>query len=545
MPLRDYQQSAVTNILEAFEQYRRVLFQLSTGGGKTFIFSYLTKLLEEKGKRILILVDREELIEQTVRSLIKIGVPSEGLTSKKRKLQHFSNVYVGMVETAYNRLSKNKHFFRNIDLLIIDEAHMMSFNKIFPFFSDSKILGCTATPVVLKRETFYKCEVCRSEYAENTTCCNTETMEWTRPFSMNSIYDTIVCGPGISELIERGNLVKEISIVKKSVDTSLLKTDKTGEITEKSQNHAFGAKESIKALVRDYEQLCKGKKTLIFTGSTKVNKLLEEAFRDYNARIFDTVNSEDNRKEVVNWFKKERDATLISTGVFTKGFDVQDVEVIIMYRKTKSLSLFIQIVGRGARTTDAIFKDNFLLIDYGENIDEHGEFSDPTRDWEKIFYNGIGKPRPKIEKIEFVGTCENCGALFPSTFEACPHCGSVPEPKKEKVQQGKEYVLKPIKPMPPPSGNRIVEYAKYQGQGAAFAYKVLTSQIIDLFRFYSVTEEQYTSAKNSGELDRKLDNIIRKAYFVIIRSGLEGANRRLTTITDKIKEKLELYYSGE
>lgn len=537
MTLRDYQSESIKNIVKAFHEHKRVMYQLSTGGGKTFIFSYLTKILEERGKRVLILVDRKELIEQTLTSLLKLGVNAESLTANKRKLKHFSNVYVGMVETAYNRLKKDNKFFRKIDLLIIDEAHMMSYNKVFPYFENSKILGVTATPVVLKRETFYKCGVCRSEYKELTECCGDEVMEWTRPFSLSNIYDTIVCGPGIHELIEREKLVKEISIVKKSVDTSKLKTDKTGEFTEQSMTHAFNAPDSLQALLKDYESTCKGKKTMIFTGSTKVNAELEKLFSGYNAKIFDTKNSKENRKDVVNWYKNSTDGILISTGIFTKGFDCTDVEVIIMYRATKSLALFIQIVGRGARIHPGKF--NFVLIDYGDNINTHNEFSDSTRDWERIFYSGVGKPKPKIERMEDVAQCEECGALYPKSEDVCLHCGAEPKPKKKKEQRGKEYVLKPITPMPPPSGKKIIAYTKMRGEGVSFAFKVLTNQIIDLFRFYSVTEEQYYKAKKSGELDRKIDNIIRKAYFEIIKSDLNGANRRLSTIIEKIKSKIE------
>ena len=99
------------------------------------------------------------------------------------------------------------------------------------------------------------------------------------------------------------------------------------------------------------------------------------------------VNNEPKeRTEVIEWFKNQRDAVLINTGCFTKGFDVCDVEVILMARATKSLSLWIQIAGRGARKTSKIEKPYFLLIDGGNNNEEHGIFSF-ERDWRKIFFD--------------------------------------------------------------------------------------------------------------------------------------------------------------
>lgn len=538
--LYDYQQHFVNDIFTALKTNKKVLAQLPTGAGKTFCFCHITKVASEANKRVLILVHRDELVEQTVKSLIKLGVPSESITSKKRKLLNHSNCFVAMEKTIFNRLQKNKNFLTDIDLIIADEVHIQVFNKVIDLFSYAKVIGFTATPTVLKRDTFFRCEICQTEYKEVQNCCGGEVLEWSRPYSLSNIYDTIVCGIGIDELIKRDKLVQEISLVKKTVDTSDLKVDKKGEFTEKSQTKVFTDEKSIKSLVDDYKEFCLGKKVMIFTGSTKVNKTLEQAFSNYNAKIFDTINSDENRKEVVNWFKEEKDAILISTGIFTAGFDVKDVEVIMMYRSTKSLALYIQIVGRGARTYPGKF--NFLFIDYGYNIQEHGEFSDPTRNWEQIFYKGIGKERPKREALEAVTQCDGCGILYPSSMSACPSCGETPKPKKKKVQKGEEYVLEPLRPMPSPSGSKIIEYAKYMGKDVNFAFKVLSRQVVDLFRFYQIDQELYNTAKNSGELDTKIDRMIQKAYFVIIRSGLTGKNRRLKTVIEAIKLKIEKYY---
>lgn len=547
MILYPYQQTFVNEILTKLKDNNRVLAQLPTGAGKTHSFCYIIKKADESNKKVLVLVHRDELIKQTVASLNKQGVICEPLTSKKRKLKHHTNCVVAMVETAYNRLQNNPEFFRHVDLIIADEVHIQIFHKVYELLPEAKVIGFTATPTVLKRITFFKCGICQTEYNDLTTCCGSEVMEWSRSFSLSEQYDDIVVGIGIGELIEQNKLVKEISIVKKSVDVSKLKTDKTGEITEKSQNHAFGAKDSIQSLINDYKSLCKGKKTLLFTGSTKVNKLILEALLNerINARSYDSVNNKSNeREDTVKWFKSNRDAVLVNTGVFVAGFDCTDIEVVIMYRATKSLALYIQCVGRAARTTDKIYKENFLFIDFGENISEHGEFSDDTRDWRQIFYQGIGKPKPKREVLESVTQCEECGILYPSSFPACTNCGEIPKPKKKRVHKGEEYVLEPLRPMPPPSGNRIVEYAKSQGQDVNFAFKVLTHQILDLFRFYSVTLESYESARDSGELDKKLNLMIQKAYFAIIRSGLSGANRKLSRVINDIKTKIEKYYES-
>lgn len=540
-----HQQQHINEIILSLRKHPRVLFQASTGYGKTVVASFLIKYFTERKKRVLFIVDSEDLVRQTCEKLIKFGVPNEKILSKTKKPKHFSDCYVSMERSLYNRLEEDRDYLKNIDVIISDECHVLVHEKLYSFFPNAKILGMTATPVILKRETFFKCEVCKNEYNELTTCCGNEVMEWSKPFAMASIYNYIVVSNGIDWLIENGFLTQDISIVKKSVDTSKLKKDSSGEFTNSSQTQVFSDENSLQSLVNDYMQLCKGKKTILFTSSTKINKKIVELLTDAgaNAKSYDSKNNKkQERVEVLEWFENNRDSVLVNTGCFVKGLDVTDIECIIGYLSTNSLSKYLQYVGRAGRITKKIFKENFLHIDYGGNIERFGEWSDPTRDWETIFYKGIGESKPKKEVLEAVTQCDECGILYPSSMNSCPNCGAIPKPKKKKVQKGDEYVLEPLRPMPPPSGIKIVEYTKYMNGDANFAFKVLTRQIIDLFRFYQVSKEQYLSAKESGELDTKINRMIQKAYFVIIRSGLDGKNRKLKTVIERIKFKIDSYY---
>jgi superfamily II DNA or RNA helicase len=113
-----YQEEAINEILDKFQSKQRVLYQLSTGGGKTFVFCFLTKkYVEYFNHKVLILCHRQELIDQTIKSMTRIGLTCEELTSKTKNLNHLSNCYVAMVETAHNRLKKNEYFFKNVGFL--------------------------------------------------------------------------------------------------------------------------------------------------------------------------------------------------------------------------------------------------------------------------------------------------------------------------------------------------------------------------------------------------------------------------------------------
>ena len=127
-----------------------------------------------------------------------------------------------MADTIWSRLKKDKELIKRFDLLIIDECHIWKFNKIFDYIPNAKILGFTATPVRLKRITYLD---------ENG-------LEWTKEETMSQVYEDIICGVDISELIERGYLVDEETYTI-PVNSQKFKTDSTGEFTNESINEVL------------------------------------------------------------------------------------------------------------------------------------------------------------------------------------------------------------------------------------------------------------------------------------------------------------------
>lgn len=547
----DYQIDGLNNIYKKFKTKDRVIYQLSTGGGKTYVFSFLSRWwIKTHSKKVLILCHRTELIKQTIESMNKIGVTCEAVTSKTKKLTHTSDCYVAMVETASNRLRANPSFFTNVGLLVADEAHIQVFDKVFEYFPGIKILGCSATPVVLKRVKFFRCKYCKSTYSTEAECCDEITAEWSRPFTMSEIYEDIVLGPSIDTLIERGALVKELSFVKKYTDDSVLETDSDGEFTTQSMDKAYSSDNAVFNVLLNYEELCKGKKTMIFNSSAKTNLILYEKFLEagHSVRMYDSVNKEQsgNREELIQWFKETEDAVLMNVGVFTTGFDVKEVEAIIMNRPTNSLSLFIQIAGRGARATDRIYKDKFILIDGGGNIDRHQEFSDPSRNWERIFFEGIGKERAKKEDAFDIQTCPECGCLYAKSEPNCPECGFTIPPDKPKHKALSNEVLKPIRPVPPPSGEKIYQYTISKQENINFAFKILISQIVDMFKFYRVEKGLYEKTLANGKLTKRVKSLINKPYFVLLsKIDIQANNNRtMAYLLNKVLDKLSQLYGG-
>jgi len=141
LSLRPYQDTGINRLAQKFTKgLKRVIFQLATGGGKTVTFAaIINRYLIKSQKKVLILVHREELLLQAYKTLFRwYEIVSVPVTANNTYLAN-SMVYVAMVETASNRLKKNKNYFGNIGMVIVDECHLGNFKKLY-----STLKSCTA-----------------------------------------------------------------------------------------------------------------------------------------------------------------------------------------------------------------------------------------------------------------------------------------------------------------------------------------------------------------------------------------------------------------
>lgn len=341
--LYDYQIDAINDIFDRLHEHPEnfnLLFQLPTGGGKTVIFSEISKrFIRESRKKVLILTHRIELCGQTSRMLEEIGVRTKIINSKVKELEDQDDFmcFVAMVETLNNRLNDNKFEVDNVGLVIVDEAHNNSFRKLFKHFDKPVILGVTATPL-----------------SSNIK------------LPLRDNYNELIVGESIKSLIGKGFLAKANAY---SYDVSLrsLKVGINGDYTVSSSEKLYGNYFMQEKLLYAYEEKSKGQKTLIFNNGIHTSKQVYEMFKEagYEIRHLDNTNSETERRDILQWFKEKPDAILSSVSILTTGFDEPTVETIILNRATKSLTLYHQMIGRGSRILPN--KKEFNIIDLGNN----------------------------------------------------------------------------------------------------------------------------------------------------------------------------------
>ena len=523
MKPRQYQKQAVIEILNTLQGSERVCYTLATGGGKTALFSFLTKeFIGDSTKRVLIMAHRTELIQQTINTLFNIGMRSESVVASKKYLNHSAQVYVAMVETIANRLKKNPYFLPKIDLIIVDECHLLFFEKIFIHFPGVKVLGVTATPATTIIEKTIRKLADGSE------------MEYKQKFGLHKIYKKLIVGYGIENLINDGNLVPELVFKDTQIKREDLSFDEKTSEFKQTNNHA-----KKMCAVTNYEKFALGKKTIIFTASTKDNLSLLDDFkeRDYeNVRIFDSVNKEvsGSRSAVLKWFENTPDAILINTGVFTTGFDEPTIECVMLAMSTASLSKYHQMVGRGGRSTKKIFKSSFILIDLGGNVDTFGKWSEPV-DWAEHFYL-TSKLLPKKEALDKITFCDECDKIIPATATTCPFCGHEKPPKEVKISEDTVHVAELIYP----SGERIVEYCSYYAKSKDFAIDILFNQCIELFIYTEISLEKVESTIRNGNFFKTMKIVMDEQVLIIQNSNLQGEYKK-NHLSEFISKLYEFY----
>jgi len=424
---RQYQEDQIDEIVRYLGKYKNVLCQLPTGGGKTVMFSKLAhRYYHKTGKKTLILVHREELMYQTKATMESIFGESMSLIKAGTKWVEFAPAYIGMVESVSKRFEAIVAEDMNIGLVIIDEAHNASFNKLHRQFTKEMIIGFTATPLSSSKKE-----------------------------PMNKYYSVLSCGPSIKTLIKYGSLAQNVTRSPKDViDKAKLAIAATGDYDISIMAEEFMKTKYIMSTFTAYMRFSRQKKTIVFNVNIEHSIEMTRTFGlfDIPCKHVDGTTPEDERRAIFKWFHETPNAVLCNVGIATLGFDEPTIETVIVNRATTSMALWLQMCGRGSRPIDQKWinehqykytytikpKSRFQIIDMGANCITHGDWSE-DRDWRYIFHNP-DVPKDGIAPMKECPKCGcyvhaakiKCGMILPETGEECDH---IFDRKKHEEQQ--------------------------------------------------------------------------------------------------------------
>jgi superfamily II DNA or RNA helicase len=403
--LRPFQASAVAEIRGAYMTgYRRVLFVLPTGGGKTYIFVHIAEQAAIRGNRVCILVHRQELVDQSSRSLHAIGC-QHGVIANGYRMDLRHTVQVASVQTLARRLHTIPAGF--FQLLIVDEAHHAvagTWAKVLAAMPQSRILGVTATPERLDGR------------------------------GLDDQFDVMIEGPDAGWLTEQGFLVPCRVFAPPGIDLSGIRrfdTKKGHEASEAILRQGQAMGDAVTHYRRTIEPVHNGT-AIAFCVTVEHAHAVTEAFmaQGIAAATLDGTMDRGIRRRTIDDLGIGRELKVLATcDLVSEGTDIPSVTGGIGLRPTDSLGLHLQQMGRTLRPCDG--KPYAVWNDHVGNTLRHGRPTDP-REW-----SPVGRPKGKAKKPSEalpIRVCAKCFSIIPAAANPCPECGHLEQAMKRELK---------------------------------------------------------------------------------------------------------------
>lgn len=346
LTLRPYQEKALGEIKRLYSTgTKNVLLHMATGSGKTVIFSTVMKGVQAKGKRCVLIVRGRELVDNASQRLLREGVEHGVMMANHKAWNPSLPIQVCSIDTLTAR--RDKMDLPKADLLVIDEAHFAvspSFRWFIKHYRDSGVfsLSVTATPHVKQ--------------------------------GLRHLADEVIYPITIKELIDQGYLVPpKYFAPPNGIDFSNIRMDyKTGDYNISDLSHEVAKAQITGDIIKHYNKLAEGRPAVLFACDVSHSKSMVEELNaaGISSLHIDAHTSDEDRKSALRSLEDGRIKIISNVGILCTGVDMPYVSAIILARPTKSYNLFIQQVGRGTRLYHN--KNNFIILDHANNINEHG-----------------------------------------------------------------------------------------------------------------------------------------------------------------------------
>jgi superfamily II DNA or RNA helicase len=348
--LRDYQSDLLDRIDRAwFAGHRSILAQLPTGGGKTIVFSTVVHQASKNGLKCLILAHREELIKQAADKIEIITNDPVGIIKAGYPTNYDREIQVASVQSLTRRLDRCPHF----DLIVVDEAHhstSRTYRTILDRYPNARVLGVTATPIRLDGKGF------------------------------RGIFDELICGVTVSELIGSGSLSQyQYFASERSMSVEGV-GKRQGDFKTEDVARANPVAGLAGDVVKSYRDYLHGKQAVIFCINVEHSIAIAAHFKAAGiiAHHLDGKSDPRERSDVMNRFRDKQIQVLTNCALFDEGLDIPSLDGVILARPTQSLSRFLQMVGRALRPCAG--KERAIVIDLAGNYERLG-MPDDERVW--------------------------------------------------------------------------------------------------------------------------------------------------------------------
>jgi len=432
MKPRPYQDQAVASIWNYFSSGKggNPLAAMPPGTGKSVVIALFIKsvLLRFPTQKILVLTHVKELIQQNYNKMHAVwnfapaGIYSASLNSRDHKQ---AAIFAG-IASVYKKAA----LFGHVDLVLIDEAHLVSPNSATmyqAFLNDLKainpnlkVIGLTATPFRLGAG-----KLTDSNFAKDGTLIPPLFTDMC--FDMTTLRD-------FNRLFKEGYLVRLIPKQPRTYLSAEGVRKSGGEYIESDLQDAVNDDELTLAALEEAIQLgADRKRWLIFATGIEHAERINEMLNGLGISCKCVHSKSEGRDEAIAEFKRGQIRALVNNNVLTTGFDDSGIDMLVIMRPSSSPVLWVQILGRGTRPDyapgydlDTIEgrlaaiansdKPNCLVLDFARNTERLGPINDP------VVPEPPGKRDPSVVRTSPSKLCPVCNTY---NHAAATHCENV------------------------------------------------------------------------------------------------------------------------
>jgi type I restriction enzyme, R subunit len=414
------QAEAIRNLeLSLKHGYPRALIRMATGSGKTFTAANIAYRLVKyaDARRVLFLVDRSMLGDQTLKEFQSFSVPDGGRKFtelynvqhlKHNRIDPVSRVVISTIQRLYSVLRGDEELpeeldersgfemeppapvrveytpavpIETFDVIIVDECHRSiygTWRQVLDYF-DGFMVGLTATPGKQTLGFFNQNLV--MDYGHEQAVADGVNVD----FDIWKIR---------TEISEKGSCIDAGLVTSfRHRETRAMRYERLDEdvvYDASALDRRVVAKDQIRTIVREFRDRLpeifpdrtEVPKTLIFakddSHADDIVQIVREEFgkgNEFAAKITYKSGSQGQRpEELLSLFRNEYNPRIaVTVDMIATGTDVKPLECVFFMRMVKSRNYFEQMKGRGVRTidpdslrkvtSDAFAKDRFVVID--------------------------------------------------------------------------------------------------------------------------------------------------------------------------------------
>lgn len=394
--LRPYQKDAKKSTYLAIKAgHNNVINWMTTGSGKGLLMPDYAIDALNRGKKVLVVMRRRDLIFQTRENFKKYrNINASIIMGKEKGYDPENPVQICSIDTIRNKIKKEEYqYLKDFDLIQIDECHdttSPSYDKLFQFLGEKIYIGFTATPFAIG---------------------NKPLLFW----------DKTIKPINPSELRDQGFLAPCRFFRPGMIDTSGIKKV-NGDYSVSDLYEVVSDLKIVGDAIDAYKKRGENKPFIGFCVNKAHSKLMAHAFSDNGipAIHIDESHNKTERENAKKDLESGKIKGIFNVNIFATGWDCPIIQVLIGLRPTLSEILAIQQWGRVLRTHPD--KENAIILDHANNSSRFGfPYDDDRIACLTDFAFDYKKKEERKDEIK-VKDCPECAATIESHLKECPYC---------------------------------------------------------------------------------------------------------------------------